>query len=314
MYTSMDYIYEVYRERSFTKAAKKLFVTQPALSASVRREETELGTEIFDRRTSPVGLTEAGEAYIQAAEQIYAVRRGLKERIDDLNGLKTGKVAAGGTNFVSSCVLPEILKTFTARYPGIRIDLTESSSEELKQLALSDGLDVVIDYDFDPALFEVTPIREERIFLSAAKGSPQARKFSAYALTDGDIRRGREGSVPAIDVALLGDERFILLKKGNDMYDRAADIFREGGVRPNAVLCMDQLMTSYALASKGLGMAFVPDTLICAVPLEGAVYFRLQSPHARRTLAVARKKNRYASKALACFLQTAAESFSLPDR
>ncbi len=306
----MDYIYEIYKEQSFTKAAKKLFVSQPALSASVKRTEEQLGAALFDRHTAPVTLTEAGRAYIEAAEQIYAIQSGLKERIDDINGLRTGKITAGGTNFISQCVMPEILKGFTARFPGIAVDLVESSSETLKQLALAGEIDVVIDYDFDAALFEVAPIREERIYLSAAKGSPQAEKFAKYVLGAEEIKRGKEWSAPALDASLLGGENFILLKKGNDMRERASLIFHEAGVRPRTALCMDQLMTSYALSCKGLGMAFVPDTLIRSAPLENAVYFRLPSLHARRTLAAARKKNRYASKALLQFLLTAAESFA----
>ncbi len=309
MYSAMDYIYEIYKEKSFTKAAQKLFVSQPALSASVKKVESELGAEIFDRSTSPISLTEAGRIYIEAAEQIYAVMTGLKERIDDINGLRTGEVTAGGTNFVSSCVIPEIVKNYSARFPGIALNLVESNSEELKRLALSGGVDAVIDYDFDGALFDITPLREEKIYLSAAKDSPQAQKYANYALTDGDIRHGRENRAPSIEISALGGEPFILLKKGNDMNERAVKMFAESAIRPNVALMLDQLMTSYTLSCKGLGMAFVPDTLIDAAPLKNAVYFRISSPHAKRTLAIAKKKNKYASKALTQFIITAAASF-----
>lgn len=309
MYSAMDYIYEIYREKSFTKAAQKLFVSQPALSASVKKVEDGLGAELFDRHTSPITLTEAGRIYIEAAEQIYAVMTSLKERIDDINGLKTGEVTVGGTNFASSCVIPEIVKNYSAKFPGIALNLVESNSEELKRLALAGAIDAVIDYDFDGELFDFTPLREEKIYLSAAKESPQAQKFAGFALTDGDIRRGKENKAPAIDISKLGDETFILLKKGNDMYDRAAKIFGEGAIRPNVALMLDQLMTSYTLSCKGLGMAFVPDTLIGEAPLKNAVYFRIASAHAKRTLAIAKKKNKYASKALEQFIITAAGSF-----
>lgn len=309
MYSAMDYVYRVYKEKSFTKAAKALFVSQPALSASVKKTEEELGAELFDRRSSPVSLTEAGKAYIEAAEQIYAVMANLKERIDDINSLKTGAITVGGTNFVSSCVIPEIVKNYTAKFPGIKLDLVESTSENLKNLALAGEADAVIDYDFDGELFEITPMREERIYLSAAKDSPVAAALAAHALTAADIRKGRAESVPALDLSAVEDASFLLLKKGNDMHDRAVRIFREAAVRPHVVLMLDQLMTSYNLSCKGLGMAFVPDTLIEAAPQRNAVYFRICSPHAKRTLAVARKKGRYRSKALGAFIAAAVETF-----
>ena len=113
----------------------------------------------------------------------------------------------------------------------------------------------------------------------------------------------------ALDAALLQEEPFLLLKKGNDMHDRAALIFREAGIHPRTALELDQLMTSYALSCRGLGMAFIPDTLIGCDLVGNAVYFRLASPHATRTLAVARKKKRYVNKALEQFILTAAECY-----
>ena len=63
----MDYVYAVWQEKSFSAAARKLFVSQPALSASVRKVERELGLPIFNRSTTPLQLTDAGRAYIDAA-------------------------------------------------------------------------------------------------------------------------------------------------------------------------------------------------------------------------------------------------------
>ena len=64
MLKDIEYIYAVYKERSFSKAARRLFISQPSLSAAVKRVEQELGLPLFNRSTSPVSLTEAGEYYI----------------------------------------------------------------------------------------------------------------------------------------------------------------------------------------------------------------------------------------------------------
>ena len=94
----MDYVYAVWQEKSFSGAARKLFVSQPALSASVRKVEKELGLPIFDRSTSPLQLTDAGRAYIDAAERIFRIRKDLKSYCDDLAGLESGTLSLGGTN------------------------------------------------------------------------------------------------------------------------------------------------------------------------------------------------------------------------
>ena len=70
----MDYVYEVYKEKSFSTAAKKLFVTQPALSSAIKKAEEKIGAVLFDRSTVPVQLTDAGKVYIQAIEQIKSIK------------------------------------------------------------------------------------------------------------------------------------------------------------------------------------------------------------------------------------------------
>ena len=92
----MDYVYAVWQEKSFSAAARKLFVSQPALSASVRKVERELGLPIFDRSTTPLQLTDAGRAYIEAAERIFRIKRDLKSYCDDLAGLESGTLRLGG--------------------------------------------------------------------------------------------------------------------------------------------------------------------------------------------------------------------------
>lgn len=73
MFQYMNYVYEVYKTGSFSKAARNLYLTQPALSIAIRKEEQELGQPLFDRSTSRVTLTEAGKAYIESAETIRSL-------------------------------------------------------------------------------------------------------------------------------------------------------------------------------------------------------------------------------------------------
>ena len=63
MFDGKEYIYAVYEEKSFSKAAQKLYITQPALSTAIKKVEKKIGTPIFDRSTSPIGLTPGGEVF-----------------------------------------------------------------------------------------------------------------------------------------------------------------------------------------------------------------------------------------------------------
>ena len=74
MFNSMNYVYEVYKERSFSKAAANLYISQPSLSAAVKKVEEKIGAPIFDRSVSPIKLTECGRHYIKAVEEIMDIQ------------------------------------------------------------------------------------------------------------------------------------------------------------------------------------------------------------------------------------------------
>ena len=88
MFQGMNYVYEVYKEKSFSKAAKNLYISQPSLSANVRRVEAKIGYPIFNRNTSPLTLTECGERYIQSVEEILAIENSFASFVNDLGGHK----------------------------------------------------------------------------------------------------------------------------------------------------------------------------------------------------------------------------------
>ena len=75
MLSHMEYIYAVYQEKSFSKAARRLYVSQPWLSSVVKKAEQELNVPIFDRSTNPISLTAEGEYYIRQIECILAIQR-----------------------------------------------------------------------------------------------------------------------------------------------------------------------------------------------------------------------------------------------
>ena len=90
MFQSKDYIYEIYRCGSFSAAARNLYITQPAISIAVKKEEQELGQPIFERSSSRLLLTDAGRAYIDAVEKLHRIEDDLKVYCNDLSNLKTG--------------------------------------------------------------------------------------------------------------------------------------------------------------------------------------------------------------------------------
>ena len=108
----MMYIYEVYRQKSFSRAAKKLFISQPALSNIVKRVERGLGARIFDRSTIPLTVTREGDYYIRSIETILQVERNIDAFFDDIGKLNCGSLSIGASVYFCSFVLPEMVAVF----------------------------------------------------------------------------------------------------------------------------------------------------------------------------------------------------------
>jgi len=91
-----DLIYTVYQEKSISKAAQKLFVSQPSLSIMIRKIEEEIGLPLFDRTSKPIRMTEAGMEYVKAAEAIMHIEKSFDNYVNSANELLTGSLTIGG--------------------------------------------------------------------------------------------------------------------------------------------------------------------------------------------------------------------------
>lgn len=307
----IDYVYEVYKERSFSAAAKNLYVSQPALSTAIKKLEESLGITIFDRSISPIALTEAGKVYIEAVESIRAVDRRMRERLADMSQLRTGHIVVSGENFVSSFILPPVMKRFHSRYSGIEVELVENNSPDLRKLLLTENIDLLIAHDFDPKLYTAHPLFEESLLLAVPENFQINLRLQDHLLSKEQILEGAhlKKGCPAVDLAEFSGEPFLLLKPGNDMHRRANLLFEKAGFEPKIAIFLDQLITSYNLALGGMGVAFVTDVLVNAAPGEGCVYYRLDGPNTTRTMSIGYKHNRYMSNACKAFMEIAAEVF-----
>ena len=78
MLKNMEYVYAVYLNQSFSKAAEELYISQPALSATIKKVEEEIGLPIFDRSSNPIQLTNAGEYYIECIENIMKMEKEMR--------------------------------------------------------------------------------------------------------------------------------------------------------------------------------------------------------------------------------------------
>lgn len=307
MFQGMKYVYAVYREKSFSRAAEKLFISQPSLSANVKREEENLGYPIFDRSTKPLGLTEPGARYIQAVERMMAVENELAEFMNDWGNLRTGRLILGGSSLYSSWVLPPLMGEFSRKYPQVHLELAENSTAQLESMLQSGEIDMVMDNsEWDSKIFEQKVYRQEQILLAVPRHLKSNTGLEKYQIPETMIydQSFRKDSVPTVDLGAFRQEPFILLKPKNDTRIRAMKLCSQCGFTPDIIFELDQQMTSFNISSSGMGISFISDTLIARVPSHPEiVYYKLDKELSSRNLCFYWKKGRYLNRIMREFLK-----------
>lgn len=306
-----EYVYAVYTEKSFTRAAKKLFISQPSLSAAIKNIENQVGAPLFERNGGKVTLTQIGTEYISAAEKIMRAESDFFNRIHDIYNLEAGKLTVGGSNYLSSSALPRIINTFSSRYPNIEVSLVEANSTTLGNMVQNEEIDIVIDsFDETMDIYEGYPLHNERILLCVPREWEINKKLMKYQISPENVYRGQVDmeNIPSVNLSAFAQESFVILKKGNDMHNRAMSIFENEGISPHVAFSVDQLNISYALAESGMGACFVTDTLFkLGRGSENVVLYNVEQKYGSRTLYIAFKKNRYCTNAMKKFIDTAKE-------
>jgi len=190
----LAYFDAVVRHGSFTKAAQRLHIAQPAVSAQIRRLETELGTTLLERTTRRVALTHAGELFLTRARQALAQLDAARGDLAELSAVRRGRVRIGATQVLGSLDLPASLASFRGRYPGVSLALHSGLIAKLPGMLDAGDVDLILGpiHDDLPAAYHARPLVPESLVLVTPPGHPLAA--------------GRD-----VALAAAGDEPFICL-------------------------------------------------------------------------------------------------------
>ena len=186
-----NYIKEIAETKSISIAAEQLGISQPALSAFLKKTERELGCLLFDRSRQPLELTEAGRLYMDYLEKDDALREQLKQNLSDITGLQTGKVTVGGAGFFNIAYLPLAIASFVEEYPGVSVSIVDGRVPELVSMAQKGMLDLFITpINDEPERFVYEELLEEDVFLAVPTEWEVNRQLSrkAVACPGGDGR------------------------------------------------------------------------------------------------------------------------------
>lgn len=284
----MMYILAVCEERSFSRAAEKWYISQPALSKLVKRVEDNLGAQIFDRSSVPLKVTPEGEVFIEYFGRISDIEEEIRLYCRDLEINRTFHLKIGAPSFFCSYVLPPVIAAFEAEHPDIKIKLIETNEKDLKDSIQTGMVNLGISVEPKmPARLDSFVLKEETIILAVPRAYAVNEQLSDFAFCYEDIcnDRFRSDEIPAVSMKRFSGEKFLFLKRGNDMNRRGLKICRDAGFEPNIVMEVDQLLSAYHHAGMGAGITFIRASIPFYVgPPEGLIFYKIDHPETKREL------------------------------
>lgn len=248
------YIKTIADERSMTRAAQKLYLTQPSLSHCVMSIEQQLGTKLFKRTTNGLLLTYAGEKYYRMACEVLRVYAAFEAEISDESELVRGRITFGITNYLATDHLPRMLPAFHRQYPGIELRIAEETTDEMEHSLMNGKLDFAIMHTgLDDSVTTNPGLRHEVLsrdpFLIAA---PPENPYRDLATARGDQE------YPELDPALLAGEPFLMVTPGQRIRHVTDRVLAAAGVNPHIILTSRNYETLRRLAAEGMGCTLIP--------------------------------------------------------
>src|SRR5215218_3101493 len=140
----LEYFSRVVQEKSFSKAADKVFRTQPAVSIAIRRLEEEIGLPLLDRTQKTPVLTEAGRVVYDYAQRILGLRDQVGQAIAEMQSLKRGLIRVGANESTSLYLLPELILKFRERHPEVKVEIFRHVSHRLPREVLERNIDFAL--------------------------------------------------------------------------------------------------------------------------------------------------------------------------
>lgn len=298
-----EYFLTVAAEGSISKAAEKLFISQPYLSQHIIRLEESFHMQFLDREKNHLTLTPAGEVYANYLESCKQLYQKLIMDFDAISTSRAQTLRLGFSNWRSNALLPDILPVFSARYPEVKLEFFEEPTSNLYRLIADNKVDfVIMNTTLDtPDYVTTETILYERILLVGNRKHPATQKMLEM----------RDSGQP-IDLHCLESERMILLRPELMLAKRVNNYLDKQQVLPKSFVYTTNTSTALNLVAQNYGFCFLNETGVSSAPNpQELVFFDLNSDDLVHPLCVVYKKNSYLLPIARTFIDMTLEYYQM---
>ena len=238
----------IVREGSITAASKKLFISQPALSQTVRLVEKDLGAPLFERIGNRLVLTHAGQLYIEAGQHIQDIDQNLHAQVANSKNVVYGSFRLGISNQRGLQLLPHVIPEFIRLYPRVKIQLCEEGSGRLERMINDGECDVAfLTTSTKRDRLHYVLIENEQLSLIASKTTALAKRFPDGA---------------TIDISDARKERFISMTNCHSVRTIQDHLFEEAHIQPQILLETQNMEAAKAITARSGAVFLVPDVYV----------------------------------------------------
>lgn len=251
-FRELNYILAIAKHQNITKAADSLYVGQPTLSKFLITLEDELGLKLFRKVGHKYMLTYAGERYVERANQILQIKSDLDAELADIIKRDVGVLNVAFANMRGIYMLPRTLPAFQDRYPHVKVNIFEGSSDE-NDRRLLDGQVEVAFYSKPSVInpqIEYENLMEEELLICTCRNHPIGR-YAVY---------NPYSKYPKLDVNLLKDERVVMMKPEHRTRQIMDTYLQDHNIQLENVIYTGSLPAIMELVSMGYGISFIFET------------------------------------------------------
>ncbi|WP_416825431.1 LysR family transcriptional regulator [Ectobacillus polymachus] len=298
----LQYALEVYRQKSFSKAANSLHIAQPSLSQQIKKLENEIGVCLFYRGHGPVALTPEGIRFIEKAEQILRAHDDLLREMHESNEGIGSEITIGVPAVTGGHILPPLIQAFLEKYPQVKVHLIEESTEELENLTVRGLVDLsILPLPIESNRLVTRSMLTEPLFLAIPREEKNWMSEEVRILVK-SAGKNVQVAEQAIPLSAVAESPFILLKQGFGFRRILLDLCADSGFQPLAAFITSNIETAQSLVASGLGITIVPKMVMRQHSSLNPLYVPIDT-HPTRTLVFTYLEERYLSLAARSFME-----------
>lgn len=247
----LQYLDTLLKHGNYTKAAKDLYVSQPYLTQTIKKIEKELGTEVINRQTSPLQLTEAGRIYYQYLNSLETEQERFLKKISKYASSEQTVIRLGVLSSLGTYILPLFLTDFLTEHPHVKIELYEDIPRRNELKLLNGELDFMIGQN--PEMLSPNLVIHEYgkhgYYAIIPEKSPLYQKNQIHLKSH------------TIAIKELLQDELILTARGSAIRRQVDYLFQKYNVQPRIILESNNIFTIRELAKKNLGVTFLPESV-----------------------------------------------------